>query len=138
MSIIDFKKLKEDHKEKNIKLAYSEAIDIFGEEKFRSNITIDLTSKSLKSFLESVYNLYMEKGIIKYYQSDIKVYINDTINKVRYKKEKVVTKTSLLDSLVCDLYTRRVEESKEKSEATIKRNENNGRKYNQKLWTYKW
>lgn len=128
MIIIDFKEATQNHKEKSIKKAYDEAIDIFDEAKFYSNIVFDISSKSLKRFLEIVYDLYKEKGIVKYYQNDIVIYLHSAINKCTSDKEKAITKMSLLDSLECDLYAKRTEESKNKS--LVKRDECHGRKDN--------
>lgn len=129
MSIVDINKVKQHYKEEKIKIAYEEAIDIFGEAKFYSDIIFDITSKSLKMFLETVYDSYKEKGILKYYQNDIKIYLNNIINKSKREKKKTITKISLLDSLVCDLYEKRIEESKNKT-TIIKRKEYHGRKCN--------
>lgn len=131
MKIIVFDK--EKIKEKRILDMYKLAIDMFTFCNHYENIVLDITSYELKKYLSVIYELYESKNIIKYYQNDIKIYLINVIDQVK-QTNNIITSDCLLDSLVCPLYEKRVNDiykntSKEKI-ITINRGEKYGRKYN--------
>lgn len=128
--VFDQKKIKE----KRILKMYNLAIDIFAIYNFYEDIDINVTSHELKKYLSTIYELYEMKNITKYYQNDTKIYLNNVINQAKQDNNYIINSDCLLDSLVCQLYEKRINDtyktvSKEKIIA-INKGEKYGRKYN--------
>lgn len=126
MNIINFNVVKDKYKQKTIEELYNKAIDLFGKNKFITNIKIDLTSKALRGFLTAIYEVYEQKGIIRFYKDDMVTYLNNAVQ-ISISKDVPITKDALFDSMVCDLYETRIKQYKEKNN---ERTRHHGRKCN--------
>lgn len=132
MKIIVFDK--EKIKEKRLLNMYKLAIDMFTFYNLYEDNIIDVTSSELKKYLSIIYELYEAKNITKYYQNDIKIYLNNAINQVKSDNNSKIDQNCLFDSLICPLYEKRIDDVYKKAPTqkiiAINKGEKYGRKYN--------